>query len=378
MAEEFPFADPRLNRIEEKIKDQERLSFEDGLILQQSKDLLGIGYLANLVRERMNGNRAYYVYNRHINYTNICENRCRFCAFSCDPHDPRAFTLTVDQVLEKALEVRNEPITEFHIVGGLNPELPFSYYLDLLRVLKSHFPQVHLQAFTAVEIDYLARLTGMSLEETLKELMAAGLGSLPGGGAEIFSSRVRGTLCPRKISAERWLEVMETAHRLGLKSNATMLYGHIETPEEQLDHLIRLRELQDRTHGFMSFIPLAFHPRHTQLDHLPGTTGFKDLKILAISRLMLDNFPHIKAFWIMLGLKLAQLSLSFGVDDLDGTVMEEKITHAAGAQTAEGVSRQELIYLIREAGRVPVERDTIYNQIRVDQSQPELGSLQSG
>jgi aminodeoxyfutalosine synthase len=361
MSENFNFSDPDLLKIKEKVLKGERLSFDDGLILHRSYDLLGIGYLANMVREKLNDNRAYYIYNRHINYTNICENRCKFCAFSKDPDEPGAFSLSIDEIVEKAMEVSQEPVTEFHIVGGLNPKLPFSYYLDMLRQLKELFPQVHLQAFTAVEIDYFSRISGLSLEATLKELMAAGLGSLPGGGAEVFSPRVREALCPKKISGKRWLEVMEIAHQLGIKSNATMLYGHIETPEEQIDHLIKLRELQDKTQGFMSFIPLAFHPHNTQLAHMVTTTGFKDLKTLAISRLMLDNFPHIKAFWIMLGLKLAQLCLSFGVDDIDGTVMEEKITHAAGAQTAQGISRQELIQLIEEAGRIPVERDTVYN-----------------
>ena len=363
MSTEINFSDAALKTMEEKIRAGERLSFADGLTLFKSHDLLGIGYLANIVRERFNDNRTYFIYNRHINYSNTCENRCYFCAFSRDRAEPGAFTLSLAEVLEKASQVAKEPITEFHIVGGLNPDLPFSYYLDMLRELKKLYPQVHLQAFTAVEVDYFSRIAGLSLEDTLKELATAGLGSLPGGGAEVFSPRVRQALCPKKISGERWLEVMQAAHHLGIKSNATMLYGHIETPEERIDHLMKLRELQDKTQGFMTFIPLAFHPQNTQLAHLPPTTGFLDLKTLAISRLMLDNFPHIKAFWIMLGLKLAQLSLSFGVDDLDGTVIEEKITHAAGAQTAQGVSQQELIQVIEEAGRIPVERDTVYNLI---------------
>lgn len=363
MTQKINFSDPALSSIEEKVVGGERLSFNDGVTLFRSFDLLGIGYLANIVREKLNDNKAYYIYNRHINYTNICENRCRFCAFGRDKGESGAFTLGLDEVLDKALPATNEPITEFHIVGGLNPDLPFSYYLDMLRRLKKLFPHIHLQAFTAVEIDYFSRISGLSLEDTFKELIAAGLGSLPGGGAEVFSPRIRQVLCPKKISGEKWLEVMQAAHKLGIKSNATMLYGHIETPEERVDHLIKLRGLQDKTGGFMTFIPLAFHPKNTQLTQLPPTTGFLDLKTLAISRLMLDNFPHIKAFWIMLGLKLAQLSLSFGVDDLDGTVMEEKITHAAGAQTAQGISRQELIQMIKEAGCIPIERDTVYNLI---------------
>jgi aminodeoxyfutalosine synthase len=271
--------------------------------------------------------------------------------------------MTLEEVFAKIEERRAEPITEIHIVGGLHPDLPFSYYVEMLKGIKALRPEVHLQAFTAVEIAHLAELAGLSVADTLLALKEAGLGSLPGGGAEVFSPRIRQNLCPKKLSPEGWLAVSQTAHRLGLHTNATMLYGHLETLEERVDHLLRLRAAQDETGGFLAFIPLAFHPQNTKLPHLTGTTGFDDLKNLAVARLLLDNFPHIKAFWIMVGPKLAQLALSFGTDDIDGTVMEERITHMAGAQTPMGLTRQELLHLIREAGCEPVERDTLYNVI---------------
>ncbi|MEW6618101.1 MAG: aminofutalosine synthase MqnE [bacterium] len=351
-----------LNDIYKKVNTGQRLSKEDGVRLFQSNDLLTIGEMANLVRERLNGNNAYFIINRHINYTNICENRCRFCAYSKDKGEKGAFTLTIDQIMEKAKGCDKNGVKELHIVGGLNPEIPFEYYLEMLSKLHSAFPQVNLQAFTAVEIYYFARRANLSLEKTLSQLKQAGLTSIPGGGAEVFSPRVRKVICPKKIEGKLWLEVMETAHKLGIKSNATMLYGHIETIEERVNHILALRELQDKTFGFKSFIPLAYHPENTELSGI-GTTGYQDLKTLAISRLLLDNFPHIKAFWIMLGVKLAQVSLSFGVDDLDGTVVEEKITHSAGAKTPQELSKKELINLITEAGRIPVERDSTYNRV---------------
>ena len=357
------FADPELLPIYHKVVGQERLSREDGLTLYHSTDLLGVGYLADLVRRRLHGNKAYYIYNQHINYSNICINGCRFCAFGKKAGEPGAYEMTLDDILNKVRERLAEPITEIHIVGGLHPDLPFSYYLDMLAGIKSLRPAVPLQAFTAVEIAHLADLAGMDVADTLQSLKEAGLGSLPGGGAEVFSSRIRVDLCPTKLSPEGWLDVCKTAHRQGLKTNATMLYGHLETLEERVDHLVRLREAQDETGGFLTFIPLAFHPHNTQLAGLTETTGFDDLKNLAVARLMLDNFPHIKAFWIMIGPKIAQLSLSFGADDIDGTVMEERITHMAGAQTPQGLTRSQLLRLIREAGCEPVERDTLYNVI---------------
>jgi aminodeoxyfutalosine synthase len=272
--------------------------------------------------------------------------------------------MTIDDVLDIALSARNLGITEFHIVSGLHPDLPFDYYLEVISRLKEIMPEVHIQAFTAVEIAYFTKIARLPVKEVLSKLKEAGLGSLPGGGAEILNHRVREAVCSKKATAEEWLEVMRTAHNIGLKSNATMLYGHVETIEERIDHLLRLRELQDETGGFQSFVPLPFHPQNTQLPEYKKPSAFESLKILAISRLVLDNFPHIKAFWIMLGLKVAQLSLLFGVDDLDGTVVEEKITHSAGAETDQSISKEELLELISVTGRVPVERDTLYNVIK--------------
>lgn len=353
------------NEISEKVEKGIRLSKSDALTLINSNDIISIGQLASKVKERKTGNYAYFNVNRHINLTNICVSRCKFCAFSRDKTDADAYTMTIDEVLEKTQQARHLGITEFHIVSGLHPDLPFDYYLEVISSLKKMMPDVHIQAFTAVEINYFSKISNLSVKEVLLKLKEIGLGSLPGGGAEILNHRVREAVCPKKADSEEWLEVMRIAHSLGLKSNATMLYGHIETPEDRIDHLLTLRKLQDETGGFQSFIPLPFHPQNTQLSDFEKPSAFESLKMLAISRLMLDNFPHIKAFWIMLGLKVAQLSLLFGVDDLDGTVVEEKITHAAGAQTDQSISREELLELIFSTGRIPVERDTLYNVIRV-------------
>ncbi len=348
-----------------KVQEGRRLEPEDGLRLYRSNDILALGHMANMARERKNGDLAYYVVNLHINYSNICKNNCRFCAFSRRGPDERgAYEMTMAEMMERAKQVRTLGATEIHIVGGAHPTWPFSRYLEMIGKLHNAFPHVHLQAFTAVEIAHIAEVAGLRVGETLQELKKAGLGSLPGGGAEVFSPRVRELVCPEKLSAEKWLDVMREAHRLGLRSNATMLYGHIETEEERIEHMVRLRELQDETGGFMSFIPLAFHPANTELSDRPPTTGFTDLKTLAIGRLMLDNFDHVKAFWIMLGIKLAQVSLWFGVDDIDGTVVEERITHAAGAETPQALTVKELERLIVEAGRVPVERDTLYGVVK--------------
>lgn len=354
-----------LNKIAEKVENGMRLLKKDALNLMESDDILTLGQLANRIRERKSGNYAYFNVNRHINLTNICVSRCKFCAFSRDKEDADAYTMTLQEVIEAARSARHLGITEFHIVSGLHPDLPFDYYLEIISCLKNMMPEVHIQAFTAVEIAYFAKISNLTIKEVLMRLKEAGLGSLPGGGAEILNHRVREAVCSKKATAEEWLDVMRTAHKLGLKSNATMLYGHIETLEERIDHLLRLRELQDETGGFQSFIPLPFHPQNTQLPDFQKPAAFESMKMLAISRLVLDNFPHIKAFWIMLGLKVAQLSLLFGVDDLDGTVVEEKITHAAGAATDQSISREELLALIFAAGKVPVERDTLYNIIRV-------------
>ena len=353
-----------LEQIKEKVFSDKRLTRKDGIKLFKSTDLLELGRMATHVAQMKNGNRVYFVRNMHINPTNICINRCKFCAFSRSKGEPGAYEMSIDDILLKARGAE-KGVREVHIVSGLHPDLPFEWYLDMLRALKKEFPKVHLKAFTAVEIDYLTKLSGLGVTDTLKKLRDAGLGSLPGGGAEIFNNAVRNTLCAEKISGDRWLEVIEAVHRIGLKSNATMLYGHIETYEHRIDHLLRLRDLQDRTGGFQAFIPLSFHSQNTEIKKSAYTTGFDDLKTLAVSRLLLDNFDHIKAYWVMLGEKIAQVSLNFGVDDLDGTVVEERITKAAGGTTDGSMTKEDIVYLIKQAGRTPVERDTVYKEIRV-------------
>ncbi|WP_066636227.1 aminofutalosine synthase MqnE [Desulfolucanica intricata] len=359
------FRNTELKDIVEKVMAQERLTFEDGMRLFKSEDLLTIGYLANHVCRIKNGDNVHFIVNRHINHTNICTNKCKFCAFGRDPEEKGAYALSLDEIEEKALAVKNEQITEIHIVGGLNPDLKLDFYLETLKRVRRVLPNINITAFTAVEVDYLAKQHNMSVQEVLSAFKKAGLDSLPGGGAEVFAPRVRERICEKKISGERWLEVHENAHKIGIKTNATMLYGHIETLEERVDHLIKLRELQDRTGGFMAFIPLPFLPKNTPMESLglSRTTGYDDLKILAASRLLLDNFDHIKGYWIMIGPKLAQVSLTFGVDDLDGTVVEEQIAHDAGADTEQYLSKNQIIKLIKSAGRIPVERDTMYNVI---------------
>ncbi len=356
-----------LSSISAKVRGGERITDDEALFLFESRDLLEIGELAAWVNRRKNGDRVFFNVNRHINHTNICVNRCRFCAFSRTAEEPGAYCHDLDEVHNRALEAVAQGATEIHIVGGLHPDLPFDFYLDMLRTVRAVSPRLHIKAFTAVEIDYLARIAGLSVAETLSELKGAGLGSLPGGGAEILRREVRDRLCPEKISGERWLEVMEEVHRAGLKSNATMLYGHIESYGDRVDHMGRLRALQDRTGGFQVFIPLAFQKENNPLGHLkrPGSGGVDDLKTLAIARIYLDNFANIKAYWVMLGEKIAQVSLAFGVNDLDGTVVEEKIGHDAGAASPQAMGRDDIVNLIRKAGRIPVERDTLYNELRV-------------
>jgi aminodeoxyfutalosine synthase len=353
-----------IEHIQKKVYAGKRLTRKDGLELFHSNDLLALGRMATHVARQKNGNHVYFVQNMHINPTNICVNRCKFCAFSRSKGEPGAYEMSISDILLKARNA-GKGVRELHIVSGLHPDLPFEWYLEMLRKLKQEFPKLHLKAFTAVEIDYLAKLSGLSLKNTLLKLKDAGLGSMPGGGAEIFNSSVRNTLCAEKISGDRWLKVIQTAHGVGLKSNATMLYGHIETAEHRVDHLIKLRDLQDKTGGFQAFIPLSFHSQNTEIKKSAYTTGFDDLKTLAISRLMLDNFDHIKAYWVMLGEKIAQVSLSFGVDDLDGTVVEERITKAAGGATDGSMNKDDIVYLIRQAGRTPVERDTVYNIMKI-------------
>ena len=362
----LPITDSTLHPIYEKVQADERLSFEDGVKLYESPDINGVGYLANIVREQQNGNLAYYNFNQHIDYSNVCilHARCHFCAFARkDIKTDGAWEMSVDEFLDKAMYSIDHGCTEIHSVGGLHPKLPFEYYLDMLRGLKQRMPQVHLKFFTAVEVHHFSRIFKMSIEEVLIALREAGLDSLPGGGAEIFAEETREKICPGKLSAEGWLEVHDIAHQLGIPTNATMLYGHLETSEDRVDHLIRLREQQDKSGGFVTFIPLAFHPENTRMDYLPSTSGLTDLQNIAVSRLLLDNFPHIKVYWIMTGLKTAQIALSFGADDIDGTVTEEKITHMAGADTPEAISAEDITQLIEEAGRTSLERDTLYNEI---------------
>ncbi len=347
----------------EKIKKEERLTLADGKRLYATNNLLVLGYLASMVRERKNGNDAFFIYNQHVNYSNICTNLCRFCAFGKEKGDIQAYEMSVDEVREKIRGRLDEPISEIHMVGGIHPDLPYDYYLNLLRAIKEVRPEVHIQAFTCVEIYHLAELAGKSVADTIKELEEVGLGSVPGGGAEVFSPRIRGLTCDKKLSGQGWIEVARTVHQCGLKSNATMLYGHIETMAERLEHLDALRRLQDETGGFLAFIPLAFHPQNTAMAEHSSTTGMSDLKNIAVARLMLDNFPHIKAYWVMIGPKMAQIALAFGADDMDGTVKEEVITHMAGAQTDQAIGHKTLIRLIKETGRVPVQRDTLYNVI---------------
>ncbi|MEQ1574978.1 MAG: aminofutalosine synthase MqnE [Vicinamibacterales bacterium] len=348
--------------IDAKLRAKERLTFEDGVRLFESSDLLVVGWLANREREERHGARTYFNYNLRLEPTNVCEASCLFCSFArLQPSDASAYTMSLEQAWDKLRTRANQPLTELHIVNGLNPSLPFSYYTELLRGFKAIRPGIHLKCFTAVEIAYFADLYKMTDEQVLRELMDAGLESLPGGGAEIFAERVRKKICHDKCGADRYLAIHRTAHRLGLRTNVTMLYGHIETIGERVDHMLRARALQDETHGFQAFIPLAFHPDNNQMRKLPAPSATDSLRVHAVSRLMCDNIPHIKAFWIATGLDVAQTSLWFGVDDLDGTVQEEKIYHMAGSPTPEGMTTAQLTRLVRTAGREPLERDTFYN-----------------
>jgi aminodeoxyfutalosine synthase len=359
--------DRRLEVVAEKVKLGQRLSFDDGVLLDTTPDLLTVGWLANLVRERLHGNVTYFNVNRHINPTDVCVASCKLCAFGKKSRDPKAYTMSLDEVFLKAGEGYSDAVTEFHIVGGLHPELTVDWFCEMLSGLKQRFPKVHLKAFTMVEISYLAKRFKMPVEVVLRRFKDAGMDSMPGGGAEIFNERVRRVICDHKIDGTEWIDVARLAHRMGIKSNCTMLYGHVETAEDRVDHLIRLRDLQDETGGFVTYIPLAFHPDNTPLDHIPKTTGFMDLKSVAVARLMLDNIPHIKAYWVMMTPKIAQIAQRFGADDIDGTVVEERIYHDAGAETSQGLRRGELLRLIREAGREPVERDTQYNHVERDE-----------
>ena len=358
-------ADPALLPIAEKVVTGQWLNFEDGMELWNTRDIFSLGTLANAVRQAMNGRMAYYNINRHINYSNICALSCKFCEFHRKRGEEGAYEFQLEDIYRIAKEAASAGATEIHIVGGLHPWLPFDWYLEMLSGLRQRYPQVHLKCFTAIEIDHLSRISRLSYKEVLMALREHGLGSMPGGGAEVFDDRVHDEVFKGKLRADGWMEIHRTAHELGIKTNATILYGHVETRAERVKHLIALRELQDKAPGFQTIIPLSFIPDGSELGHLPGPTGMEDLKMLAISRLMLPNFAHVKAFWIMQTMKLSQVSLGFGVDDLDGTVVWYDITKREGGsgnqhqeQAVEDIRR-----LVHEAGYIPVERDTLYRRV---------------
>ena len=362
---------PILTDIRKKVEHGDRLSLEDGLVLYQDETpLQEVGELANIVRERINGNVAYYNINTHLNPTNICVYRCNFCAFRSDLRSERGYVMSDEQILQRGSEAIANGCTEMHIVGGLHHKKKYEWYVDMVRLLHDAHPKLHLKAWTGVEINWFEHLTKKPVREILEDLRDAGLGSMPGGGAEIFHPEVRDQICEHKADTGKWFEIHGTAHELGIKTNATMLYGHLENAFHRVDHLIRLREQQDKSGGFQTFIPLAFHPENTGLDHLKKPSAVMDLRTMAVSRLMLDNFAHIKAYWIMLGIGTAQTALDYGADDLDGTVRHELIYHDAGATTPEELTVEQLKGLIREAGREPVERNTVYNEVIRDTDKP--------
>lgn len=357
--------DKKMYEIAEKVNNGVRLSKEDGLYLYNSDDLLSIGKMARDKKHKISGSYVFFNVNRHMNLTNICISKCKFCAFGVDENSPKPYAMTPQEAFDYASEAVDQGITEFHIVSALNPKLTLDYYTDIISRLKKAYPHILIQALTAVEIFYLAQISSLSVKEILLTLKEAGLDAIPGGGAEILNNRIREELCPRKANAEEWLEVHRIAHELGIKTNCTMLFGHIETYEDRIDHMLALRDLQDKAPGFKAFIPLPFLPENTGLANISKTSAIDELKTIAISRLMLDNIEHIKAFWIMLGLPVAQIALEFGADDLDGTIVEERIMHAAGARTDKGISKEKIVRLIKEAGYIPAERDTVYNIIKI-------------
>jgi aminodeoxyfutalosine synthase len=365
-----------LGDISEKLSAGERLSFDDGVRLFDCPDLLALGWLANREREKRHGGRTYYNFNIRLEATNVCVASCLFCSFArLRPGDPGSYTMSLEQAWDKLRDRAHQPLTEIHVVNGLHPDLPFDYYLEMLRGFKRIRPGIHLKCFTAVEIAFFADLYKMTDEQVLRELQSAGLDSLPGGGAEIFAERVRRKVCHDKCGADRYLEIHKMAHALGMRTNVTMLYGHIETKEERVDHMLRARTLQDESGGFQAFIPLAFHPDNNQMRKLPAPSATETLRVHAVSRLMLDNIAHVKAFWIATGVEVAQLALWFGVDDLDGTVQEEKIYHMAGARTPEAMTTTAIRRLIRAAGRDPIERDTLYNVVTGPESPDDAPAL---
>lgn len=355
---------PTLETITKKVEAGERLNFDDGLFLfDPTTPLQEVGYLANIVRERKNGNAGYYNINTHLNATNICVYRCTFCAFRSDLREAKGYVMSDEQVLARGKEAVDNGCTEMHIVGGLHHQKKYDWYLNLLKVLHDAYPELHLKGWTAVEINWFEFLARKTVREIMEDMVDAGLGSLPGGGAEIFHPEVREQICEHKADSSKWFEIHRTAHQMGIRSNCTMLYGHVEKPFHRVDHLVRLRELQDETGGFQTFIPLAFHPDNTGLSHIKKPTAIDDLRTMAVSRLMLDNIDHIKAYWIMLGIATAQTALAYGADDLDGTVRHELIYHDAGATTPQMLTVDNIKALIEEAGREPIERDTLYRRV---------------
>ena len=357
-----------LERVREKVESGERLDFEDGLAVLESDDLLAIGELADRARRLRGGtDEVYFVQNLYLNQTNVCRVKCKFCAFAATRKQPHAYTFTTEELVEDALRQRERTgFTEIHMVNGENPHVDFDFYRGTIAALHDALPEVHLKCYTASEIHHMTTLSGLTHEEVLRELKSVGLGSLPGGGAEVFAERVRRLVAPGKEHPDIWFSVHETAHELGIPTHCTMLYGHVETYEERVDHILRLREQQDRSGGFLAFIPLAFHPENTVFERRGWrhTTGTDDLKMLAFSRLMLDNVPHIKAYWIMMGMPLAAVALHFGANDVQGTVVREEIFHAAGARTETEQKVEQLVRFVREAGRIPVQRDTLYNELQ--------------
>lgn len=358
-------ADPRLEPIAEKVLAGERLSFDDGLLLYESNDVTSVGRMANFVRENKNGDQTFYTVNRYVNHTNVCVVSCKLCAFAVRPRQEGGWTYTAEEIVEQVRPSIAHGVRELHIVGGLHPWLKFEYFLDLFRKLKAEFPAVHLKALTMVEIDFLAKLSKQSMRDTILALKEAGMDSCPGGGAEIFHPEVRNEICDHKMTAEQWLDIARLCHQLGVRTNCTMLYGHIEKPMHRIDHMLRLRELQDETGGFNCFIPLHFHRQNTVYETtVHEASPLDDLRTIAVSRLMLDNIQHIKAYWIGMGEDVAQIALSFGADDLGGTISDERIFKMAGSATdASTMTRDRLEKMIRNAGRVPVETDPLYKPV---------------
>ncbi|MDD3365530.1 MAG: aminofutalosine synthase MqnE [Syntrophomonas sp.] len=356
--------DKYMQEIAEKVHNNIRLSKDDGIYLYNSSDLIAIGDLARYKKLELSGRHIFFNVNQHINLTNICVSRCKFCAFGIDHDDKNSYLMSPQEAFNYGAQAVDYGITEFHIVSALHPDMPFEYYVGVVRDLHQAYPHIHIQAFTAVEICYFSQISGLSIREVLQTLKDVGLGSMPGGGAEILNDDLRRQLCPKKAMSQDWLEVHRTAHQLGIKTNCTMLFGHVESIEDRIDHFITLRNLQDSDPGFQAFIPLPFLPENTPMNHLKRTSAIDDIKTLAISRLMLDNIDHIKAFWIMLGIDIAQIAFNFGADDIDGTIYKENIMHAAGAKTETAITQEDIIRLIKEAGYIPTERDTLYNILR--------------